>query len=65
MSGEIGVINAEGICDGENTVFVAVGKNVKEGKSILSWALKSFSVRRICILHVHPSNHLRKLTAFF
>ncbi|XP_016505847.2 U-box domain-containing protein 32 [Nicotiana tabacum] len=58
MSGEIGVINAEGICDGENTVFVAVGKNVKEGKSILSWALKSFSVRRICILHVHPSNHL-------
>ncbi|KAK4363069.1 hypothetical protein RND71_018310 [Anisodus tanguticus] len=57
MSGEE-VIKAEGICDVENTIFVAVGKNVKEGKSILSWALKSFAGRRICILHVHQPNHL-------
>lgn len=49
---------AEGICDVENTIFVAVGKNVKEGKSILSWALKSFAGRRICVLHVHQPNHL-------
>ncbi|KAJ8554418.1 hypothetical protein K7X08_025096 [Anisodus acutangulus] len=57
MSGEE-VIKAEGICDVENTIFVAVGKNLKEGKSILSWALKSFAGRRICILHVHQPNHL-------
>ncbi|CAN4087731.1 unnamed protein product [Withania somnifera] len=57
MSGEQ-VIKAEGVCDVENTIFVAVGKNVKEGKSILSWALKSFAGRRICLLHVHQPNHL-------
>ncbi|XP_060203662.1 U-box domain-containing protein 32 [Lycium barbarum] len=56
MSGE--VIKAEGICDVENTIFVAVGKNVKEGKSVLSWALKSFAGRRICVLHIHQPNHL-------
>lgn len=52
------MIKAEGICDVEDTVFVAVGKNVKEGKSVLSWALKSFAGRRICVLHVHQPNHL-------
>lgn len=57
MSGE-DMIKAEGICDVEDTVFVAVGKNVKEGKSVLSWALKSFAGRRICVLHVHQPNHL-------
>ncbi|CAN4085893.1 unnamed protein product [Withania somnifera] len=57
MSGEQ-VIKAEGICDVESTIFVAVGKDVKEGKSILSWALKSFTGRRICVLHVHQPNHL-------
>ncbi|XP_047265325.1 U-box domain-containing protein 33 isoform X4 [Capsicum annuum] len=58
MSGEEVMVKAEGICDLENTVFVAVGKNVKEGKSVLSWALKSFAGRRICVLHVHQPNHL-------
>ncbi|KAH0689799.1 hypothetical protein KY289_017157 [Solanum tuberosum] len=57
MSGE-DMIKAEGICDVEDTVFVAVGKNVKEGKFALSWALKSFAGRRICVLHVHQPNHL-------
>lgn len=60
------MIKAEGICDVVNTIFVAVGKNVKEGKSVLSWALKSFAGRRICVLHVHQPNHLfspSKLTA--
>lgn len=38
----------------ENTVFVAVGKNMKESESILTWAVNKFAgKKRICILHVH------------
>ncbi|XP_042509789.1 U-box domain-containing protein 33-like isoform X2 [Macadamia integrifolia] len=37
----------------ENKIFVAVGKEVKEGKSTLSWALKNSGGMKICILHVH------------
>nr|GMC64847.1 U-box domain-containing protein 32 isoform X1 [Ipomoea batatas] len=48
----------EGVYDVENTVFVAVGKNVKEGKSTLYWAVKSFSRKRICLLHVHQPTQL-------
>ncbi|KZV28301.1 U-box domain-containing protein 32-like [Dorcoceras hygrometricum] len=35
------------------TLYVAVGRNVKEGKSLLEWAVKSFEGRKICLLHVH------------
>ncbi|XP_031108988.1 U-box domain-containing protein 32 isoform X2 [Ipomoea triloba] len=48
----------EAVYDVENTVFVAVGKNVKEGKSTLYWAVKSFSRKRICLLHVHQPTQL-------
>lgn len=44
----------------DNTVFVAVGKNLKEGKSVLSWAVNNFAGtgRRICLLHVHQPTQL-------
>lgn len=47
------MIEIEGSCDVENTVFVAVGKNVKESKSTLLWALEYFAGRDLCLLHVH------------
>ncbi|KAB1214366.1 U-box domain-containing protein 33 [Morella rubra] len=37
----------------EDVIFVAVGKDVKEGKSVLLWALKNSGGKKICILHVH------------
>ncbi|KAG6663514.1 hypothetical protein CIPAW_02G031300 [Carya illinoinensis] len=33
--------------------YVAVGKDVKDCKSILSWALQTSGGSRICIIHVH------------
>ncbi|KAK4848925.1 hypothetical protein QYF36_018714 [Acer negundo] len=37
----------------EDTVYVAVGKDVNESKLILSWALRNFRGDNFCILHVH------------
>ncbi|XP_052202193.1 U-box domain-containing protein 32-like isoform X2 [Diospyros lotus] len=51
-------IGSWGLCDVENTIFVAVGKNVKESKSTLFWALQSFPGKIICLLHVHQPAHL-------
>ena len=62
-SGE-GEIEMEGLCDVENTIFVAVGKNVKESKSTLLWALRSFSGKKICLLHVHEPAHSVSLGKF-
>nr|XP_017247943.1 PREDICTED: U-box domain-containing protein 32-like [Daucus carota subsp. sativus] len=45
--GSEGVIGIEGSCDVENTIFVAVGKNVKESKSTLLWALEYFAGRKL------------------
>ncbi|GFY84183.1 U-box domain-containing protein kinase family protein [Actinidia rufa] len=53
MGGGEGEIEIEGLCDVENTIFVAVGKNVKESKSTLLWALQSFAGKKISLLHVH------------
>ena len=53
VMGSEGVIGIEGSCDVENTIFVAVGKNVKESKSTLLWALEYFAGRKLCLLHVH------------
>lgn len=45
-------------------VYVAVGSNVKEGKSLLNWAAENFQGRDICLVHVHrPANSLCKPTA--
>eukprot|EP00258_Populus_trichocarpa_P024766 XP_024440785.1 U-box domain-containing protein 33 isoform X4 [Populus trichocarpa] len=37
----------------EEKIFVAVGKSVKECKSMLFWALQKSGGKRICIIHVH------------
>lgn len=42
----VGVIN-------EDTIWVAVGKDVKECLSVLRYALKSSRGKKICLLHVH------------
>ncbi|XP_065869491.1 U-box domain-containing protein 32 isoform X2 [Euphorbia lathyris] len=43
--------------DAENTIFVALGKNVEKSKTTLLWALQSFAGKKICLLHVHqPAN---------
>lgn len=54
--GGVNVIEREGHYDVENTVFVAVGKDVKESKANLKWASQSFVGRNFCILHVHHPN---------
>ncbi|KAI3705779.1 hypothetical protein L1987_76021 [Smallanthus sonchifolius] len=41
--------------DVKNTVFVAVGENVEESKSVMLWTLQKFSGLKICLLHVHQS----------
>ncbi|KAI8030901.1 U-box domain-containing protein 33 [Camellia lanceoleosa] len=53
-------LESQGLCDidNTNTIFVAVGKNVKESKSTLLWAVKSFPRKKICLLHVHEPAHL-------
>jgi hypothetical protein len=43
----------------EETIYVAVGKDAKECKSILLWALENSGGKRICILHVHqPAQYI-------
>jgi len=43
----------------ENTVFVAVGKQVEESESVLMWAAEKFAKKKIiCILHIHQPAHL-------
>ena len=37
----------------EDMIYVAVGVNVKECKSIIVWAVQNSGGKRICILHVH------------
>ncbi|KAG6730023.1 hypothetical protein I3842_01G059200 [Carya illinoinensis] len=37
----------------ENTLYVAVGENVKESRAILLWALQNSGGKKICIIHVH------------
>ncbi|KAE7999502.1 hypothetical protein FH972_003922 [Carpinus fangiana] len=42
----------------DDMIYVAVGKDVKECKSILLWALQNSGGKRICILHVHQPAQL-------
>ena len=39
--------------DEDDTVYVAVGKDVAESKLTLLWALENFPSQKICLLHVH------------
>ncbi|CAK9160925.1 unnamed protein product [Ilex paraguariensis] len=61
--GSEGEIESEWLCDVDDTIFVAVGKNVKESKSILLWVAKSFSGRKLCLLHIHQPDHLITLVS--
>lgn len=38
-------------CDSH--IYVAVGRNVKVGKSLLTWAAENFGGSKICLVHVH------------
>ncbi|GFP82236.1 U-box domain-containing protein 33 [Phtheirospermum japonicum] len=42
-------------------IYVAVGRNVKEGKTLLTWAVESFAGREICLVHVHQPASLASL----
>ncbi|XP_044506228.1 U-box domain-containing protein 32 isoform X3 [Mangifera indica] len=51
-------IEREGVAwDVEETIFVAVGKNVDKSKTMLFWAAQSFLGKKICLLHVHKPAH--------
>lgn len=56
MGDEVEIVT-QGVCDVENSIYVAVGENLKDGKSLLSWVLTNFPGKNICLLHVHrPSS---------
>ena len=42
----------------EDIIYVALGTNVKECKSILLWAVQNSGGKNICILHVHQAPQL-------
>ncbi|XVE64244.1 hypothetical protein DITRI_Ditri07aG0085800 [Diplodiscus trichospermus] len=48
--------------DVEETIFVAVGKNVEKSKTALFWAVHNFPGKRICVIHVHQPTHVFSLT---
>ncbi|KAL9163310.1 hypothetical protein ABFS82_06G032500 [Erythranthe guttata] len=49
--------------DFSSPTYVAVGSNVKEGKSLLTWAVENFQGRDICLVHVHqPANFVSLLS---
>lgn len=62
MGGE-GDIKAQGYCDVEDTVYVAVGKNLEEGKSVLLSAVENFAGKSVCLLHVHRPNRSAQLVS--
>ncbi|KAJ7962401.1 putative U-box domain-containing protein kinase family protein [Quillaja saponaria] len=37
----------------DDTIYVAVAKDLKDSKSILIWAIQNSGGKRICLLHVH------------
>ncbi|KAH7863046.1 hypothetical protein Vadar_012628 [Vaccinium darrowii] len=37
----------------EDKMYIAVGTDVRESKSVVTWALRNSGGRKICILHVH------------
>lgn len=61
-----GEIFTEGVCDVEESIYVAVGKNLKDGKSLISWALSSFQGKgkNIYLLHVHQPSQSVSLSKF-
>ncbi|KAL6545210.1 hypothetical protein OROHE_009875 [Orobanche hederae] len=47
--------------DLNSPIYVSVGRNVKEGKSLLTWAVENFAGRDIFLLHVHQPASLVSL----
>jgi len=47
-----------------DTVYVAVAKDVKDSKLNLIWAIQNSGGRRICILHVHVPAPMIPLSKF-
>ncbi|KAL5581011.1 hypothetical protein UlMin_013453 [Ulmus minor] len=41
-----------------NKVYVAVGKSVEKGLSLLNWSFRRFPGKEICLLHVHQPSQL-------
>jgi hypothetical protein len=37
----------------DDVLYVAVGKDVGESKSTVLWALQNFSIKKVCLIHVH------------
>ena len=42
----------------ENKIFVAVGKELEERRSVLKWALKKFKGETICVFYVHVPSQM-------
>lgn len=51
-------IEGEREYDLDETIFVAVGKNVEKSKTTLFWAVDNFPGKRLCALHVHQPTHV-------
>ncbi|XP_048427122.1 U-box domain-containing protein 32 isoform X1 [Pyrus x bretschneideri] len=58
--GEVG--EGRVLSDVEETIFVAVGKDLKQSETTLAWAVKNFAGKRICLLHVHKPSLLLSLS---
>lgn len=48
----------------EETIYVAVGTKLDRNKTTLSWVLRNFQGKKICLLHVHKPNHSAALSEF-
>lgn len=48
----------------DETIFVAVGKDVKQSETTLLWAVKNFAGKNICLLHVHKPSRVLSLCEF-
>ncbi|XP_020412535.1 U-box domain-containing protein 32 [Prunus persica] len=46
----------------DETIFVAVGKDVKQSETTLLWAVKNFAGKNICLLHVHKPSRVLSLS---
>ena len=49
----------------EDKIYVAVGKHLKESKSVLLWALQHSGGKSICIIHVHQPAQMIPVCKFF
>jgi hypothetical protein len=48
----------------DDLIHVAVGKDVKEGKSIVEWAYRYSGGKKLCIIHVHQPAQKIPLSKF-